>query len=510
MTVLATARPTQDALAAGHRPHPFRTVPVLCIAAGFVLLELVVSPRYGFHRDELYFLACARHLAWGYVDQPPLVPAVAWLSIHVLGTSPTSIRVLPALAGGAAVVLVALMAREMGGAWRAQVLAALAAATSPQLLGSFHLLSTTAFDDLFWCGALFVFVRLLRTGQRALWLVLAAIVGIGLENKWNIGFFAVALAVGLLAGGRARMLLEPWAWAGIAIAAFLWVPNLAWNAGHQWAEVSMTHQLHTENGGLGAALTFVPSQIVLVGPVLIVFWVAGLRHLARTPTWKPIAVAYCVLLVAFALSGAKPYYLAGMYYALFAGGGVWAEHRLMSKEPARGVRGWVALMVVGLMVALPLTLPVLPEAAQPSGSWVGGVNKDLSATIGWSQLVAQVAAVAHHLPPAQQAHFVVFTGDYGAAGAIDLYGRADGFPHAISGHNAYWWWGYAGAHDGATTIAVNLPATYLETIFSTVQQAGTVRTPHNVWTEERGDPIFICTGQKVAWSTAWPLAKHYG
>jgi len=354
-----------------------------------------------------------------------------------------------------------------------------------------------------------VFVRLLRTGQRGLWLALGAIVGIGLENKWNIGFLAVALVIGLLAGGRARALLDPWAWAGVALAVFLWLPDLLWNAGHQWAEVSMTHQLHAENGGLGAALSFVPAQFVVVGPVLVVFWVAGLGHLARVSTWRPVAAAYLFLLAFFTLGGAKPYYLAGMYYALFAGGGVWAERRLLSREPPRGVRGWVALMLAGLAMALPLTLPVLPEQAQPTRSWISNVNKDLSATIGWPQFVAQVAAVAHHLPPDEQAHLVVFTGDYGAAGAIDLYGAHDGLPHAISGHNTYWWWGPAGARDGATTIAVNLPRAYLETIFTEVIPAGAVRTPGDVWTEERGAPIWVCRGQKVTWARAWPSARHY-
>lgn len=138
---------------------------VLLVAGAFVALELAVSARYGIHRDELYFLACARHLAWGYVDQPPLVPAVAWLATHVAGTSAASLRVLPALAGGAGVVLAALSARELGGGRQAQLLAALAAATSPQLLAGFHLLSTTPFDDLWWCALTFTLLRLLRTGN---------------------------------------------------------------------------------------------------------------------------------------------------------------------------------------------------------------------------------------------------------------------------------------------------------------------------------------------------------
>ena len=167
-------------------------------------------------------------------------------------------------------------------------------------------------------------------------------------------------------------------------------------------------------------------------------------------------------------------------------------------------------MLVGGVVALPLTLPVLPASTLPAGAWESNINKDLSATVGWPQFVRRIVAVSARLPRSERATLVVFTGDYGAAGAIDLYGSRYGLPPAISGHNTYWWWGPAGAADGATTIAVDLPRSYLLTIFSQVTLAGTVATPGGVWTEERGDPIWVCRDQKVTWAAAWPRAKHYG
>src|SRR6516165_5615079 len=276
---------------------PLSAGPVLGIAAIFLALELAVSSRYGFHRDELYFLACARHLSWGYVDQPPLVPVLAWLSTHVFGTSPEAIRVVPALAGAGAVVVTALMARELGGGRRAQVLAALAAATTPQVLGACHLLSTAALDQLFWSLACYATLRILGSPSAGRWwIVLGTTMGIALLNKWNIAFLGVALVVGLLVGGRRRDFTTPWPWMAAAIALALWLPNLVWNAQHQWPEIAMTRNLHQENGGLGAVLGFIPSQFVVVGPVLIVFWVAGLRWLLRVPRWRAMAVAYLVLL----------------------------------------------------------------------------------------------------------------------------------------------------------------------------------------------------------------------
>lgn len=483
---------------------------VLGVAAAFVALELVLSARYGIHRDELYFLACSRHLAWGFVDQPPFVPAVAWLATHIAGTSATSLRVLPALAGGGAVLLTGLMARELGGGRRAQTIAALAAATSPQVLAAFHLLSTAAFDQFFWAAICFTFLRLLRTGDERLWLVVGGLAGVGLMNKLNVIFLMFGLAAGLILSRRFHSLRSRWQWAGAALAVAIWTPNIIWNAQHHWAAIQMLHSLHQENSGAGASIGFIPSQLLVVGPVLVVLWVAGLRRLLQ-PGWaRPLGIAYLALLAIYTLTGGKSYYLAGMYFVLFASGGHWAEERLDHRTPAAGLRGWIALFLAGVVVALPLSVPVLPQSTLPRGSWEGNINKDLSATVGWPDMVRQIAGVAARLPIQQRSDLVIFTGDYGAAGAVDLYGRRYGLPHAISGHNNYWWWGPGGARDGATTIAVNLPRGYLLTIFSHVAAAGTVATPGGLWSEERDDPIWICTGQKVLWAAAWPAARHYG
>ncbi len=485
----------------------FHTKLVLGIAGAFVALELAVASCYGIHRDELYFLACARHLAWGYVDQPPMVPAIAWLSTHLFGVSAVALRVVPALAGGGAVVLTALMARELGGGRKAQMLAAAAAATSPQLLATFHLLSTAAFDFFFWSALSFVALRFLRTRDDRLLLVFGGLAGLGLMNKLSVAFLLPALGAGMLLSGRGRVLLNRWLWAGIALALVIWSPNIIWNAQHHWAAIAMLRSLHAENGGLGASLGFLPSQLLVVGPLLAVLWIAGLAWVWRSPIAKPFGVAYVTLAAFFVVTGAKSYYLGGMYFVLFAAGAVWAETRWHER---RATRKWIALLGIGLLAALPLSLPVLPASALAKSSWQGNINKDLSATVGWPSFVRQFAHVAATLPPGQRDDLVIFTGDYGAAGAIDLYGPKYGLPHAVSGHNNYWWWGPPRTPTGTTTIAVNLSRQYLLTIFANVTPAGTVATPHGVWTEERGDAIWVCRDQKVPWQEAWPAARHYG
>jgi 4-amino-4-deoxy-L-arabinose transferase-like glycosyltransferase len=368
MSTIAPSKPASTTVHPTDELPPLATAAVLGIAAAFVALEIAMSARYGFHRDELYFLACARHLAWGYVDQPPLVAVVAWVSTHLLGTSAFAVRLVPAIAGGLTVVVTALMARELGGRTKAQVLAALAAATSPQVVATFHLLSTAAFDLLFWSASTFVILRVLRTGDERLWLAAGAIAGIGLLNKFNLAFLLGAVALALLIDGRARMFRSGWLWGGAALALVIWSPNILWNAQHDWAALSMMHSLHSENSTLGASIGFIPSQFVVVGPVLIVFWIAGLRRLLATPFARSLGLAYLALLVFFTLSGGKSYYLGGMYFVLFAGGGLWAEQRLDRRQPPRGVRGWVALMIVGALVAMPLVLPVLPESTLARGA----------------------------------------------------------------------------------------------------------------------------------------------
>jgi len=490
---------------------PFAGRPVLATAAVMCVLELVMASRYGIHRDELYFIACARHLSWGYVDQPPLVPAVARVVLAIFGPVPFWLRVPAALAGAATVVMAGLAARQLGGGSRAQTVAAVATATSAQGLAAFHLLSTAEFDIFFWSVLTYLVARMLRTEDPRWWTAIGAIVGIALLNKLNVGFLVIGVAAGLVWCRRRTLLWTPWLIAGTALAGVLVSPDIIWNVTHHWAQLAMLHSLHQENSSLGASVGFIPSQLIVVGPVLAWVWIPGAKRLVNHPVGRPLGVAFVVLLLLYALTGAKSYYLAGMYPVVFAGGGLWFEERLAARRTAspRSAAPRIAAMVAGAVVALPLVLPVLPESALATGTWQESINKDLSATVGWKDMVRQAATVASRLPSGERRRLVVYTGDYGAAGAIDLYGPSYGLPHAISGHNTYWWWGPGDAPDDSTTIAIDLPASLLHTMFAHVEPAGVVTTPHDIWTEERDDPIWICTGQTQSWAQAWPAARHY-
>jgi hypothetical protein len=510
-TVTSSAHPgggnrTSAAAVTPLEPMAWRGVALL--AAGLVVVELALSARYGYHRDELYFLACAHHLAWGYVDQPPFVPAVARLSISLFGQTVVGLRLWPALAGGATVMFTALMARELGGSQRAQLLAALAAATSIQVVATDHTLSTASFDLFFWCATTLLVVRWLRTNDDRLLLAIGGVAGVGLMNKYNLAFLLGAVVIGLIAARRGRLLLNRWALGGAALALAIWSPNLVWNLQHHWASLTMLRSLHQENSTLSASLGFIPSQLVIVGPVLLPVWFGGWRDLLRHSWARAIGLAYVVLVVVYTLTGAKAYYLGGIYFVLLAAGGIWADRRL--KRGTSHLRRLVTWILVTEALAIGFALPVRPVGLLAKGAWEGKIDKDLSATVGWNHVVAQLAGIVHQLPTDQQARLVIFTGDYGAAGAVDRYGRDFGLPHAISGHNNYWWWGPGSAPNNSTTIAVNLDRAYLLTIFNQVLPAGTVDTGHGVWSEERGEPIWICRQQKMTWAAAWPAARHYG
>ncbi len=489
---------------------PLALVPVL-VAAGIGTAVLLLSAgRYGYHRDELYFLACARHMAWGFVDQPPITPAIAKLSQAVAPDSLVALRVVPALIYGSLVVLAGLTARELGAGRTGQLGASLCAATAPGLLLAGHLLSTTTPDLLVWALVSFLLIRLLRTEDERLWLAIGLTIGVGLENKWSIGFLVIGVLIGLLATPQRRFLKTPWFVGGTLLALVLWAPNLWWQWQHGWPQIALFRSLGGSSHDLGATITWLPYQFLITGPVAAAVWVAGLFRLLKQPearTYRAIAIAYVVLAVVLAITaGDKQYYVAGLYVPLWGAGGRplegWlARHR---RGPAR------AIAVIGLalttLLLLPAAVPVLPESALANG---GGLNPELGEQIGWPDLVSQVAGVWRGLPEAERADAAILTSNYGEAGAIDRFGPSVGLPRAYSGHNTYWWWGSPPAST-RTLVAVGFEdRAFLASMFGTVRRAGTITNPWNVANEEQGLPIWIASDPKQPWPEIWSNLRHY-
>ena len=469
-------------------------------------MQLLFSTRYGYHRDELYFLATARHLAWGYVDQPPLTPALAWLAGALFGDSLVGLRLFPALASGAVVLLGGLLAREFGGGCYAQGLAALCMAVSTFVLITGHVLGTTAFDQLAWALCAYLVVRLLRTGDERLWLLVGLVAGVGLLNKHLLPFFGLGVVDGLLLTEGRRPLRSPWLWVGGALALLIFAPNLVWQIENGWPTVEMTRNLQARSSGYGATLAFVPMQLLMVNPFLEPLWLAGLWWLLRAPDGRrsrALGWAYVAILVLLVALGGKPYYLAPMYVVLLAAGAVLAERALRR----RARRVLIGLALGAGLLAAPIALPIVPPEMLNTLP-VHNANPELAETLGWPELVDTVAGIYESLPPDERATAVIFTANYGEAGAIDHFRKSRGLPSAISGHNNYWLWGPGQARDG-TTIAVGVRRERLEPIFGEVTLAGQVANAHGVDNEEQGAPVWLCRQQKLGWVEAWPSVKHY-
>jgi hypothetical protein len=486
---------------------------VLVVAGAVFLILMALSGLYGFHRDELYFLDAARHLQGGYVDQPILTPLLARVSLSLFGVSLPGLRLWSAVAVAVTVVIGGLLARELGGGRQAQLLAAVGTATMPALLGAGHVMGPTTFDILAWAALALVVVRIGRTGNPRLWILGGLVLGLGLANKHSVGFFAVAIFVGVLLSGGWRLVLNRWFLAGAAIAACFTIPDLWWQAAHGWPTVAMTRSLNQQNGGLGNIANWVIGQLIMVSLALVGVWVVGVRSLWHSgrPLWQALVWAYGLLFVFFALTtGAKIYYLAGAYVYLLAAGAVRIEGSLVAlRGRLRHLMTWTA---VSTALALPLVLPVLP--AEYIG-WTYKVNASPAETVGWPELVHSVATVWHSLPEGQRAHAVIFTADYGEAGAINELGRSAGLPIAVSGQNNEWFWGPG--TPSATTVVAVAPGpvdvtgygTHLSQFFQHVRVVATLSNTAGLHNQEWGGHIYICTGPRRPWGTMWPRLRHY-
>ena len=497
------AHATSTAVSAG-TPFDRR---VIAVGGTVFAVLMALSTRYGFQRDELYFLDAARHLQASYVDQPFLAPLLARLSLDLFGMSLPGLRLWPALAAWATVVIGGLTAREFGGGRRPQLLAAVAVATMPVLWTSAHLANTTPYALLALAGLGLVVARIGRTGDCRWWPVAGLILGLGLADNHQPGFFAVALVIGALLSGGRRFLLNRWFAAGAAIAAAFVVPDIWWQAGHQWATIDMTRRLNAENGGLLNIPVWVIGQLLVGCLAMVWVWVAGLRLLWRSgrPLWRSLAWAYGLLFVLYALTtGTKIYYLTGAYVFLLAAGAVAVDGWLRARRRRMPILA-AATALTTAAFALVL-LPVLPPSAM--------TEENMAETVGWPELARTVHDVWTALPPARRAGAVIFTENYGEAGAINELGRGTGMPTAVSGHNSEWWWG-PGDPDATTVVAV-APGTrnpgyagYLGGLFTSVREVATLSNPYGVRNIEAGGHVYVCTGLREPWSQLWPRLRHY-
>jgi 4-amino-4-deoxy-L-arabinose transferase-like glycosyltransferase len=478
------------------------------IAAAVTLLLIAFASGYGPHRDELYFVAAGRHLAWGFADQGPLTPLIARAMSEIASCSLTVLRLPSALAAGVTVLLTGLLARELGGGRRARTIAAACAAVASIVLVTGHLLSTSTFDLLVWTAVSWLAVRAVRSGDDRLWPLAGVVLGIGLLDKPLPAFLALGLAAGVAVAGPRRLLRDRYVWSGAALALGLWSPWILWQAAHGWPQLDVARSI--AGGGSASSQPWwaiVPFQALLAGPPLAAVWIAGLVALARDPALRDVrfvAWAWVVLAVVFMATGGKPYYLAGLLPVLIAAGALQVDGWL-GRGRMRARRALlVATVAVSALVSAIIALPVL--RADDVGPVIA-VDADVGETIGWPQLARTVADAFQGLPDARRA--VILARNYGEAGAIDRYGPALGLPHAYSGHNAYGEWGPPADGD-APVIAVGLPPEEIAAQLRGCRLVARIDNPAGVDNEERGRAVMVCRGPRRPWSREWPALRHLG
>jgi Dolichyl-phosphate-mannose-protein mannosyltransferase len=501
---------------AGHKPERERgrrsptartlTGGGVMAAAAVAVLLAAFSERYGFHRDELYFLAAGHHLAWGYPDQGPLTPALARLMSAVTGNALWGIRLPAELAAAGCVLLADRIAAEFGANHKARLLTCSVIAVSPMLLAMGHLLSTTTFDVTLSVALTLLLVRTVRC-QNSRWLVAAgAVTGVGMLNKPLIGTLALVLVVAMLSSRHRHLLLSQWGAVGVVVALGLAAPYLAWQASHGWPQLEMARAISAGSSGTSEPRQlFLPMQILFLGPLLTPLWVVGLVVLLRRPLLAPyrfLATAFAMFAVLLVATGGKPYYLAAVYPPLVAASSQSVVDWCRTQRRRRLLGAAVTSTAI---LATMIFLPVLPaHDADP----IVAVNYDAGETIGWPQVVAQVDGVVRR---AGGPHSVdLLTDNYGEAGAIDLYGQRYGIHAAYSGHNGFGNWPPSPAAAGATAVVVGMNARWLQAWYRSVTLAGRLDNRLGIGNDEQGTPLWVCHGLRQPWPAFWSAFRHLG
>ncbi|MGA5305905.1 glycosyltransferase family 39 protein [Nucisporomicrobium flavum] len=476
---------------------------VWVIAAAFVAVELAFSAGYGFQQDELYFIQAGRHLAFGYVDQPPIAPLLAWLATALGGLHPTAVRALPALEGGAIVVLAARQAVIFGAGRIGRVLPALCMACAPVLIGAVHIANTTPPSLLAWTLVVLCVSTAIARDRPRWWLGAGVAAGLGLQTNNLLTLLLLALAAGLLLTRRFDVLRTRWPWLAAGIAAVIWAPNVVWQATHGWPAFAMSASLHRENTSAGDYVGGLPAQILYGGLFTAPVLIAGVVRLWRTPELRYLAVTVTLTAVyVLAWVPGKPYYTSGLLPAVLAAGSVATERWFArGRRPLARRTVVVGAVLVATLAALPTVLPVWPVRdvhARTTGA-------DLRNMIGWPQLASRVAAETSALTAAGTPPTSIFTGNYAEASTLDVLG-GPGLPPVLSGHNAYGMWGPGGASD-ARVLAVDA-SDRLRPYFGRCRTLGTFITPYRVDNDFNHLDLSLCTGPAGDWPALWPHLTH--
>jgi hypothetical protein len=507
------------------------------IALAKLFFHIYFNNRYGYFRDEFDYIACGDHLAWGYVDQPPLIPFLIHLCRAVLGDSLRSIRFIPALASSLLVVQTAVLAREFGGRRFALLLSAITILIAPQYLSNGSLLGTNCLEPNLWMGCAYFAILAIKPANPRYWLWFGVVAGLGLQEKYSIALFGFGIVVGLLLTAQRRVFLNPWIWLGGLAAFLIFLPNLLWNMHYDWPFIQLMHNIRAAGRDVILPLPqYFLQQTFLIDPITAPIWLTGLFALLFSSRLKPYrALGWCYLVcftVFFILHG-KNYYLAPVYPMLLAAGAVVIEsaiggNQIGTPEADLPRRVWLKAAIVVILLAsgahlAPVTVPIL----SPDGflSYIkylpfklpvmehdhtrAALPQWYSDQFGWEEIVAETAVAWNRLSEDERKDEAcgIFAQDYGQAGAIDFLGRRYGLPRSLSGHQTWFLWGPRG-YSGNCMIVLDDRRQRLEQLWDQVEYVG--QSADNPYALEKQIDVFICRGPKFgSFTQLWPQIKRW-
>lgn len=496
------------------------------IAAFSFVLHMIFNGRYGYFRDEFDYIICGRHLAWGYVDQPPLLPVLSRIFLAIFGDSLRSVRLLPALTSAALILLTGMIARELGGKRFAVALSAITVLIAPIYLSGGSLLTSNCdLEVLLWMGCVYFSVLAIKRDQPRFWLWFGIVAGIGLQEKYSIAVLGFAIVAGLLLTAQLRLLLNKWMWLGGLAAFLIFLPNLIWNVANHWPFVELMRNIKAE--GRDVVLSpweYFSQQMLLISLGSALIWIAGIVALltaARFKAYRFLGWAYLVSFTVFVVLKGKNYYLAPIYPVYLAAGCVVIDDAI-----DRFRQFWIkpALLAVLLgsgAVFAPLAMPILPiEAFVPymnrlpikvprseHGHERVPLPQHYADQFGWNEIVEKTAEAWQKIPPSDRADCGIFAQNYGQAGAIDFLGPKYGLPPALSGHQSWWLWGPRG-YSGNCLIVLDDERENLDRLFEHVEYLGD--SAPNPYALENHLSVYICRGSKFgSLAELWPKLKRW-
>ena len=501
---------------------PPRSRSVFVIALALFAVHMLYAARYGVFRDEMYYVACGNHLAFGYVDHPPLVAWMARLEVSLLGDSPRALRFLPAVLAAANVALCAELARLFRGGAFAQVFAAVCIVAVPEYLGLFHILSMNAVLPVAWAACATFAVRAVVFGETRAWFAFGVVAGVALEAKHSTLFFGAGVALALLATPERRVYRTPGPWVAFAIAAVLLAPNVAWEQLHGWPTLEFMHNAQEKKMVAMSPLAFVGASIQNMNPITLPVWLGGLAWLFvadRARPYRFLGLAFVATAVIVIAGKGKPYYLAPAFPIAYAAGAV-AIESWVARPIARGAS--VALVALAGAAVAPFALPILEPTTFIRYAAALGVEDTpdekheasllpqfFADQFGWEAMATKVAAAYRALPPEEQRVAAFYGNNYGEAGAIDFYAARLGLPRAaVSGHNSYFTWGPPPDGRGAVMITVGPSKEDVLDSYEEVEQVGETDEPYAM-PYENHRPILVARKPRHAMSDIWPTTKHF-